>query len=305
METVGFELWLICTKTGKETKIVGPYKNRTLIEEEETMYGRHLLPLTSLSIRTRNIKLHPMKSHEKISFDTKKHNPFNSDFKPPTKTIIIPKDPTDARDLPWKLILNSSQEEKDWVESIRNIASISCYKNNLDIKLTSDLVGSLWWRGYVNALFDYNHCSYKNIVWQWMGLIGNNFDPVVITNLKGADIGSGIYVNGFFTDDVTRLCEYCHKLFGKDKYEVATLFIKRNLTDFNCQEPDIVNRAYNLTQVAAIYAEDGNIESARKYYQESICLLEGKDWQCNYIDTYNKFEEYVKLHGTSILSSYF
>ena len=305
METIGFELWLICTKIGKETKIVGPYGNRTLIEEENTMYGRHLLPLTSLSIKTRNIELHPMVWHEKICFDEKKHNPFNSDFKSPAKTIIIPKDPTDARDLPWKLILDSSQEEKDWVESRLDIASASIYENNLDIKLTFDLVSSLWWRGYVNVLFDYNHCSYKNIVWEWMGLIGTTFDPMVITNLKGAYRDSGIYVNGFFTNDVIRLCEYCHQLFGKNKFEVARLFTKRNVTDFNLQGPDLVSRAYNLTRVATIYAEDGNIESARKYYQESIRILEGKDWQCNYVDKYNKFEEYVKIHGTSILSSHF
>ena len=280
------------------------------------MYQRHALPLTTLMILPRDATLNPLSWVEKMNTDKKEHNPFDSKFKPQTTTTIIPKDFDDPCDLPCHITFNSAREEKSFVESVIDVAAKSIFEKNPDILPNVNLIGSLWHRGFVNVLFDRNHCSYIQTVREWINLIGNKFDPNIITNLGVAGT-TGIYVKKFYTDDVKRLCEYCHQMFGVDKYEVAKLFATRNPDEFDIVNGRKSTRAHNLSLVAAVYAERGNVESARKYYQDAITVLNGKNWpvseeqtavrfphwQCNFIDKLEKFETYVNKYGTSILSS--
>ena len=297
------ELHIRCDVTKKTAKLVGPYISRDKIIEEKEMYQRHALLSTTLIILPRDVTTNPLNWIEKMNIDKKEHNPFDSKFKPTSK-VVIPKDPNDPRDLPWLLTFDSLKEEKSWVESCLDSVVQKIYKENPDILPNANLVGSFWHRGFVNVLFDRDHCSHMQTVRKWIDLIGNIYDPNIITNL-GVPAHDGLYVNNFFTDDVKRLCEYCHQIFGVDKYEVAKLFTTKNPDEFDINSKDIATRAYNLTQVAAVYAERSDVESARKYYQNAITVLQGKNWQCNFINKYEKFEKYVLEHGTSVLSSNF
>lgn len=303
-----FELYIRCDVTNVCSKLYGPYCF-DIISEENEMYERHAVPKTTLLISQRNTKLHPLDWFEKICACDKQHNSFNTKFKPPQTHTIIPKDPNDPRDVPWLLTFDSLAQEKDWIESGLDTASEKIYKNNTHIQPSPTMVESLWHRGYVNILFDRTHCSYFSTVRDWIRQIGNTYNPTVISNLKGVCGGSGLYRGEFFTNDVKHLCEYCHKIFAIDRYETAKLFTTKDPQDFDIpacgDETKISTRAYRLTQVAAVYAERGCIDSAREYYQKAIETLNGKDWQCNFIKQFKDFEKYVEQHGTSILSSHF
>ena len=93
-------------------------------------------------------------------------------------------------------------------------------------------------------------------------------------------------------------------MFGVDKFEVAKLFELKDPKSISLPKDNISKRAYNEKMIGTIYAEKGNIEKARKYYEQSIKTLEGKSWQCNFISRYNDFDKYVAENGTSILSSF-
>lgn len=190
------------------------------------------------------------------------------------------------------------------------MASVNIYKNNPDILPDAKLVHSFWHRGFVHVLFNLEFCPYANNVWKWIKLIGNKYDPNIITNLGGPydpEMGdcNDLYVKGFLCEDIKNLCDYCHKLFKVNKYETAKLFTTRNPEECDINNKNVSTRAYALTVVAAIYAERNDVESARMYYQKSITESEGENWQFRYIKKFEEFEEYVKKYGTSILSTQF
>lgn len=298
-----YELHIVCSITGLSTQIVGPYYNKTLIEEERDMYERNVLPsLATFSIVIRDLQKNPLTFIEELNKDTKTHNCFDAKFKPKTTTTIIPKDPNDPRDLPWEITFNSDKEENMWVTDIVNSAAVEIYKQNPSlIEPCSSLYGSLWHHGFVYNLIDYTHCSYKEIVNSWINKIGNKYDPVIISQLHGI-CSDGIYVGNFFSKDVKNLCEYCYRMFGIDKYDVAKLFELKDPTSIVLPY-EISKRAYNEKMIGMIYAEKNDLESARKYYVQAVKTLDGQSWQCNFQRALDKFEKYVAEHGTSVLSS--
>jgi tetratricopeptide (TPR) repeat protein len=92
-------------------------------------------------------------------------------------------------------------------------------------------------------------------------------------------------------------------MFGINRYEVAKFFPKRSPEEFIDKGSNILTKAYNNNHAAAIYAENGDYETALKYYQHSIELLKDEDCQSNYQYTMDKFMKYYQQNGTSVLSS--
>jgi len=301
-----YELFIKCPKTGLATKIAGPYYKKQLIEEEKVMYEKHYPPsFATFVIVKRDPILNPLLFNEKMGADEEKHNPFNSDFIPKITKTVIPKDPDDPRDLPWVITVHSDEKEKGWVEDRVSDASVAIYKQHPNIITPChSLYGTLWHYGFVRHLIDFHTCSYKQKVFKWIEEIGNHYVPTKITGLRGGSWTDGIYVGGFFTCDVKNLSEYCERMFGIDKFEIAKLFELRDPTKIIIPE-DTSKKASTETLIAGIYAEMGDIESARRYYSQSVETLEGKRWQSNFVDKFAKFEKYVAANETSILSSHF
>lgn len=267
-----YELTIRCNLTKLEKVIAGPWKIRDNAEEEMAMYARHSYLNTLLFITTK--EKHLCDRYE--IFKDERANPFNA------KNDRIGNE---------KL---AEKKEKNYVSCALIACGAKMYTENNTIRPCVDLINSLWHKGYINVLFDMQHCSYKDIVWGWIDHIGTKYDPEILNRLTGWNTGSGIYVNGFFTNDVVRLCEYCQQVFGVNKYETANLFHKRDVSVFNIDPPDSFGKEYNLTRVAAVYAENGEIEKAMEYYIKS-----------NRKHKLQEFESYVEKHGTSVLSSYF
>lgn len=65
-------------------------------------------------------------------------------------------------------------------------------------------------------------------------------------------------------------------MFRVNKYETTKLFIKKDPKNFDVNNKSISKRACNLSKVAAIHAENADIESARKYYLEAITIVSDK-----------------------------
>lgn len=280
-----FELFIECNETGKKGKVSGPFLSEEMINNEKKMFQKYALPFTTLVIIFRDVISNPLNlGEESMINDTQ--NPFN------TINSITPNDS-------WYL-----QEEKRWVELNINIVSRKIYKDNSDILPNVKLINSLWHRGFVNVLFDLERCSYADKVWKWIYLIGDKYDANTISNIRGI-CSEGLYVKDLFTKDVKNLCNYCHLVFGVDKYKTAKLFTTRKPEEFDINNENIWRRAYALIQVAAIFAEREDLKSARTYYKKSITALKGDNCQCNYVKRFEEFEKYVKTHRTSILSSNF
>ena len=311
-----YELHITCPLTGLSKKISGPYHNKILIDEEKDMYERHIPSSFAIFLITiRDPQNNPLSFIERVDKDDNAHNCFNAKFKPATTTTIIPEDPNDSHDLPWVLTFDSIPDEKKGVTHTVDNAAVDIYKKNSNIiEHCHSLYGSLWHHGFVRHLIDFRHCSHAKKIYDWITEIGNKYDPIIISKLNGGNWRDGIYVGNFYTSNVQHLCEYCSRMFGVNKFDVAKLFELKdpagihfpdNIVGQAYNEKLIAERAYNEKLIAAIFAERGDIESARKYYAQSVQTLEGQTWQTNYKSRQIQFEKYVVEHGTSILSSNF
>ena len=295
-----FILFCLDVKTGKKEKV---YVNECVFQsakEEKAMFERNV----PSNIATFEIVDIP---NTRIRDESYSANPFDSSLKKERySTITIPKDPNDYRDLPWIFKVDAIEKEKEWVNDIMDMVSNELYKQCIN-NGTSEFktIGSLCHRGFINVLFDKNQCSEFKKVQYWIDQICDSYDPIIISNLQFTSVSDGIYVGGFYTNHVKRLCEYCEIMFGVNKYEVAKCFAKINPESFLFDEPILYKRAYNIRKVAAIYAENDNYEEALKYYTLSVDLLNGQNWQCNYQIKMDNFIDYVKKNGTPILSSNF
>jgi len=303
-----WELHIVCSITKLSCKIAGPYRKKTLIEEEKRMYERHIDPsMATFSIVRRDIEKNPLTSLEDMFADKENHNPFNSEFKLPKSTTYIPKIPDDPRDVPWLIVTDNSKKEVEWCIDKVSEAAGSIYETNSDItKSSCDMYGSLWHCGLVQHIFGprfFPFCRGKNN--NLIEQIGNKYDPKIISKIHSGYPEEGIYVSGFGTEDVKKLCEYISLMFGVNKFEVAKLFELRDPADIHLPDNDVSCLAYNQTLIAAIFAEKGDIESAREYYKKSVDTLEGKNWQSNFKRKLEQFEKYVSNNGTSVLSSNF
>ena len=246
------------------------------VKEDVDMYNRHNNGLKEFGyeiVETINSKYNTIPIESMYT-----PNPFNSRLKKERYThTIIPKNPDDPRDLPWKITFDAEAEEKDWVESIINSIADNLYKQCLNEKTDQyKIYGSLCHHGFINHLFDYHHCSNMSNIRSWISEIGPSYEPVKISALKSYDSNS-IYEGGFYCSDVRNLCIYCETMFGVSRYEVANLFTKRSHEYFMNTDGDIYKKAYNMQKVAAIYAENNNYNNSIEHYQLSVYMLEGKD----------------------------
>jgi tetratricopeptide (TPR) repeat protein len=201
------------------------------------------------------------------------------------------------------------EQEAGWVGDTFNRIGDELYKqccdeNSKDYKI----FGSLCHRGMINHVFDYHHESQMRTLRHWIDQLGPVFHPELLSTFKMSD-DSSIYVNGMFCSTVRKFCIYCETMFDVSRYDVAKFFVKRSPEEFLDKGTDIVNKAYNNNHAAAIYAENGDYESALKCYQHSIEMLEDENCRYNYQCLKNTkvflddFIAYYKQNGTSVLSS--
>lgn len=270
-----YELTITCNVTKITNTLAGPYCSLMKIEEEKAIYELYPVPHTTLSITTRDSTTNPLTGFEKHFATDTNHNAFSTKFKTGFESV----------------------NHKLHVENMLDVCAADIYTKNKHICNNIDSavwIGSLWHTGFVNFLFDKNYCYYFKLVNKWIETIGKTYDPTVLSTLNGYLSNDSIYKGGFFTKDVVRLCEYCQHVFGVNKYEVSQHFVKCDISKFDIITPNQYVQDHNMTMIAAIYAELGEIEKAREYYEKS-----GR------VSKLKSFEDYVEKNGTSILSSYF
>jgi hypothetical protein len=290
---------LICfdVKTGVKHEVWIDNPIRQTVNEEKAMFERNVKP---------DMATFEIVETDKTSTDLYEKNPFDSTLKKePYSTLILDVGEKD-RYMPMQITISAAKEEEKWIDSQMDSISKKMYKRCVEAGTQQfKIVGSLCHRGFVNTLFDREHCSDIDWIRRCTEQIGNAFDPVIISKLKHTSEGGHIYVGGFYTDQVKRFCEYCEIMFGVNKYEVAKYFAKTDpkTIDINCDS--LSTKTYNMSIVAAIHAENGDYDQALKYYQMATALLEGKTWQPNYQRSLDKFLKYFKKNGTTILSSNF
>lgn len=283
-----YELTIKCTKTGLTNAIRGPYYSLAKINGEKEMFDRYPSKTATIEIIVRDVITDPLSKLERIGANDTKYNSFDiRSKKTKSETITL-----SGGGLTCEFIYK--HHEKNYVKSTITHAAMHIYDENIKFGRHLELMDSLWFTGFLCTHFDQQHCDYFDLVLSWVNDIGRKYEPNIIAKLKSTERNAGIYVNGFYTTDVARLCEYCQQVFGVDKYETAKLFIKRDILAFGTKTSDVAQNEYNLTQVAAIYAENGNVEKAREYYKKS-----------NRKHKLEEFESYVEKNGTSVLSSRF
>lgn len=231
-------------------------------------------------------------------------NPFNASKKKDMDYIMIPKDPDDPRDLPWKIIIDNQKEEIKWVNNELDFIGNRFYQLCLDNHTEHyKIYGSLSHRGMIIKIFDYQHNSRMDLHRYWIELIGECFDPDKLSMLKSTDDES-IYQQGFYTSEAKKICEYCETMFGIDKYKVASYLSKRDPSFFDGTKPDF-NGSYDLAHIAAIHAENGDYDQALHYYQLAIDHTSNPHTKTTYGEKLKQFQKYYEAHGTTILSSFF
>lgn len=280
-----YELTAKCNKTEITEIVEGPYYSLEKINEEKELYERYAPPNVTFTITNRGVVDYPLSFIEKICVDDTTHNPFDSTFK-------IPDDVNE-------------RESSDYVGRSMIMCSQNVYNKGKDITPCIDLMDSLWFTGFINVLFDGKHCDYMHKVWEWIATIGKTYDPNVLDSIKGSHY-RGPYTNGLYVRDVRRISKYCQQIFGVNKYEVAEQFITREVPkfeDIHFLMNDAPVNANEMSHVAAIYAERGDIKMARKSYLKALTFSVETPWENNYLTKLERFDAYVEQHGTSVLSS--
>ena len=261
-------------KTGIEIQDRGA---KTIEELEEFLWMyRYFLPEDLVEIRVKELsneeveKCHPIFVEKKYS-----KNPFGLEFQ--------------GRMFTFSVFYSKCDE---------------MYKSN---KEQSKIIGSMPHIGFVNKIFDYHHNSKMEIIRVWIEIIHQEKNlKTAIEKLTLMNIDHRrelIYKGRFFTDDVKNICKYCEIMFGISRFEVATFFEKHNpdeiLSLLNEDKPSSKNK-YIIMRVGAIYAELGNYEKAKEFYQRGLEMRKDNNNWPSYVD---EFEEHYKKYGTSILSS--
>lgn len=259
MNQIAYELFICCVQTGLKTKIAGPFASEDKINDKHSMFSRHI----SQSVR-----------------------------------LEITHGPIELNSLSLKDFGSTLAAEKEQIESLIRTCSVKIFEQDPKIMfLRTDLVGSIYHQGYVNKLFAVD-CPHMHKVKEWIRLIGTEFNPSIISRLTGSALGQNIYLNNFYTFDVKNICEYCHMLFGVNKFAVARLFVKNDPTKFRISTKEhVFTRALNLEKVASIHAENGDIDLARIYYE--AC----ESYPNMYAGVVDAFNNYVWVNKTSILFS--
>jgi len=291
-----FALVCLDVKTGVKHKVRITNPIRRTVDEEKAMFERNVkAELATFEIIQTN----------ETSTKPYEENPFDSALKEEQQSSYII-DIGDKEYLPLKVICDAKKEEERWVDSMIDNISVGMYKQCVDAgTFEYKIVDSLCHRGLVYCIFKEEHCHGMNWIRRCTIKIGDKFDPDVLSKLKSSDNKEGIYVNGWYTGLLRCFCEYCEIMFGISKYEVAKCFPKTDpdIIDIKCDS--LSKKAYNISVVAAIHAENGNYEQALKYYEMSVNMLEGQSWQPNYQRKLDDFKKYVQDNRTSILSSDF
>jgi tetratricopeptide (TPR) repeat protein len=237
-------------------------------------------------------------------------NPFNAALKKERYSqTIIPKDPSDSRDLPWVITWDALKEEERYVKSdLNSIAdsmySLSCENNDNKYKV----YGSYAHRGFVNSLFKYQNCSFMDCVRGWITTIGDKFDPDKIGSLRFFGYDDSIYKGHFYEKYAVILCEYCEKMFDISKYEVSKYFEKKD-PQFFLDKLDSNDNPYlecrYFSKIAYVYAELGNYEKAIEYFTKYVGTMSTeKIKKSGYIRDINiieQFNNYCEENGTSML----
>ena len=275
------------------------------VHEDIEMYERHNDGNKAFSFEIIGNHEQTLSRFTRCSIDQNyRRNPFNAALKCKSHdTIIIPKDPEDPRDLPWVLTFDNSQKETEWVNDIFNgiadrLYQQCCEENSEDYKI----FGLLCHQGMINHVFDYHHESQMKTFRKWINQLGPVFHPDILSSFR-MSYDNSIYLNNMFCSHVRKFCIYCERMFDISRYQVAKLFVKRSPEKFINKGDYTVRKAYNNNRAAAIYAENGDYETALKYYQHSVDLLKDESCQVNYQHTMDEFITYYQQNGTSVLSS--
>jgi hypothetical protein len=142
---------------------------------------------------------------------------------------------------------------------------------------------------------------------RWIDIIGFQFDPKSIKKLYGSDCSDlSLYINGFYTNEVRNICDYCQRMFKISRYEIATYFEKREPIYFlqmADKEQDWLKKRNLLRKVGMIYAENNDMDKAMNYFIETDEMTTKNDKRNSWPKFASELKVYVEKNKTSILFS--
>ncbi len=299
------------TNTTVEGKLCNPRR----CQEEQKMYLRHW-NRDQISIRLADFQL-TQKNYYEWSHELKyEPNPFDTSLKKKKRsaTVFLPADPSIKGDCLWVIEPDDQHDEKQWCELRFDIICDAFFNQWEETEHDSSMAfNSCVHRGYVRKTFDLDHCSYSQRVYDWVSVIGPQWNSDAIALLKGVNIGfchsegidGSLYVGNFYTSDVKKICQYCADMFGIPKFEIAKLFVKvslETLLEKMEKTSTLSAKRYMLHKIGCLHAENDDYIKAREFFQKAADVpLRSIDdfWRSQCV----KLDEYVKQHGTSRLFS--
>jgi len=190
-----------------------------------------------------------------------------------------------------------TMQELKWVENIMNCIADCLYKQCVEQGcMKFKIYGSQPHRGFVNALFNYTSGRNMRPIYNWIDIIGFEFDPEKLLKLRFF-YGDSIYQQGFYSNDVGLLCRYCHEMFGIPSYAVARFFPKKDPKMFLAKPENYLN----IKNAADIYAENEDYYTAIEYHKQAMELIPDNHQKYLYQKYVEKLNDYYYKNGTSIL----
>lgn len=319
-----YNLFIKCPKTGFTRRVTAGPIDLTFVQKEKELFERHIDPkIANFVIEQQEKKIHHWEKAFNKSFTLfleRREKMFEE-----KKIIEIYEKKEDCLGLynikhtKYKYANSRFDAESAWVENFLVEISIIIYiwdKESILVKKPcNNIFGSLWHLGLINYLVSDISTQKGNKIKQNFKLLGDKFDPNIFKRLEGSP--GEIYLN-FNSGHVEILCDYCEKLFGVNRFEVARLFdvvdVSVAINRLNSNPTD-TDRPFIEERIASIYAEMDDIPNAKKYYNKAsvsymkLCIQApntsinvGQPLMNKHLA--NKcvlFQEYLDLNGTSVL----
>lgn len=197
--------------------------------------------------------------------------------------------------------------EEDWVDEYLDRSAIELYESQVrNGDKHYKVFGSFSHRGFVmhliNTLRSMVSLEDSSMIKNWIKQIGNSYDPEKIKSLKST-YSESIYKAGFYSDDVKLLSVYCELMFGINIYEVAKLFVTKDVSEVfdNVQTPEDLETCF--ITMGDIYAENNNLNQALECYKQAQILTTNQTRQMLYQHKIENLINYHNLVGTCVLFS--
>jgi len=302
-------LWFWDAKNPEQKGIERSIATVTEFEEDIAMYQRVLeqkkTPWTSVAWNFQTEIVATTKADLPKEYqgwevrDKYETNPFNSALKhvPQSLPSVVALD-----GMPVVVTKNEEWQEREWVKDDLGGFAQTLFWNRPD-KSAPIAVDTACHYGLIYWLNDYK--GHDKLLWALADWVKNDISPARVSLFKHSVYEKGIFIGGFFHENVGLMCRYLSYRLGESvsKYQIAKWFPTRDVSVFLAAaktSENIWEKLHAWSAAAIIYCLGGKRGKARALFKR--INKRSKDMDLGRFGWLAKnFEEYVKVNGTCVL----